>query len=102
MRGNLLTTLWFGLTTGVLGGAVGTLLVSRPPVHAQDHTPPMTVSTELRSHRFVLVDHQGKQRAVLGFDDPNPSLSFYDLDGKLVLKIGPGQMNAHAVPITGH
>ncbi len=81
---------------------MGTLLAARPAVYAQDQMAPQSAPKELRSHRFVLLDPQGKQSAVLGFDDVHPSLSFYDSEGKLVLKIGPGQMNAHPVPIVGH
>ena len=41
---------------------------------------------KLETQNFTLVDHSGKQRAVLGLSaDGSPSLVFYDQDGKILV-----------------
>ena len=55
---------------GLLGGMLGSWILPRPAAWAQEGTEAAPVVEEVRARRFVVVDEEERERAVLGeFED---------------------------------
>lgn len=68
---------------GLLGGVAANTLLLRPS----------SIATVLKAERFVVVDKEGKPRALLGvLEDGEPGLQLYDQDeeGRVDLSLKPG------------
>jgi hypothetical protein len=73
------TTIVLALAAGFIGGIVSQRIVPAS-VWAEEQ---VSVSPEIRAHKFVLVDEAGVSRGVLGFDRyQRPNIELMDVKGQ--------------------
>jgi hypothetical protein len=66
------------LAAGLLGGLISHYAMETRLVHAQNLGPQAVAPTEVRAHRFVLVDEKGQIGGVIGFDTQGaPTIRLY-------------------------